>query len=740
MLAVITTAAMPHPAGAASSAPISVNVNGAPVNFNGPAPIEQNDAVLVPLRGVFEAMGAGVVYDPATRTISARKGASFVVLPIGSNEATVNGQAQELSQPATVIDGSTFVPLRFVAQALGGYVEWQAANNVVAITTADQHLGALPAPPGTGPVTGQLTGIYTNTNPEQITVRVDGVNTTIPLTSSTAVLRSAPGQPDEQLALDDIPPGNQVTVARNDQGFADTITVTFGEVKGTVKSIAQAADGNNVLTLNDGTTVELAPDARLRMNGRKIALTDIMPDETVVVRTNPGNNFGYAVYVNPGNGPGPTPAPEVSADPSNAPSIPAYNGAPLVNELKIDATRPLHAGDTLTATLTGTPGAKAVMAIPGIADHVDMTETSPGVYTAAYPVPNGIAVEGANVVARLIVGDQRSPLVQASRRIAIDTVIPAVNVTIPEKDSTVENRRPLIYAILSDHGGMGIDTDRTHIFLDGQDLTGSAMITGTMVDLKPQADLAPGAHNVRIALVDKAGNGADEDWSFTVTDHRVVRSFRTDVPAGTIVSAGMPIQFTLEAPAGGTARVTIAGIARDVPLHEREPFTYTGSYVIKPGQNATEAPVIARFVSLAGHETTTLLSAGINVAAGSPESPTITQPGDGAAVTGQLNVAGTAPPDSLVRVKVDYKSTLGGLLPVGGSAGTFEVAADRDGNWSASALPTDFGELFGGDRDTEFIVTASDVDNNGDESPASTVTVDGGRFYAHRRGQDQPAN
>src|SRR5258708_6364857 len=155
--------------GASAAASITVDVNGAPVYFTGAPPVETGGSVLVPLRGVFEAMGAGVDYSAATRTITAKKGDSYVVLPLGSTVATVNGRAQTLSQPARVANGTTLVPLRFVAEALGAYVEWHAASNSVAITTSDQHLATLPPPSGTiEPVTGQLTGVFTDTNPRQI--------------------------------------------------------------------------------------------------------------------------------------------------------------------------------------------------------------------------------------------------------------------------------------------------------------------------------------------------------------------------------------------------------------------------------------------------------------------------------------------------------------------------------------------------------------------------------------------
>src|SRR3569833_1390227 len=252
----------------ASAQPITVDVNGNTVNFTGAPPVEVNGSVLVPLRGVFEAMGAGVYYDSAVRTITAKKGSRTVILPLGSTTASVDGQAETLSQPARVENGTTLVPLRFVAEALGGYVEWHAAQNAVAITTQDNHLASLPPPPGAGTVIGQLTGVFTDASPQQITVRVNGDNTTIPITGNTIILRSQPGTAGQQVALNNIQVGDQVTVHRDDQGYAQSITSTYGELRGTVKSIGTLADGSHVVTLNDGTTVRLAPGAGLQMDGR----------------------------------------------------------------------------------------------------------------------------------------------------------------------------------------------------------------------------------------------------------------------------------------------------------------------------------------------------------------------------------------------------------------------------------------------------------------------------------------
>ncbi|MDQ2798990.1 MAG: copper amine oxidase N-terminal domain-containing protein, partial [Armatimonadota bacterium] len=286
---------------------IQVTVNGTPVAFSGTPPTEIKGAVLVPLRGVFQALGASVDYNAATRVINAQKGATTVLLPLGSLQATVNGQPQDLSQPAQAVGGTTLVPLRFVAQALGAYVDWHAATSTVEITTQEPHLATLPAPPGQGAVTGQATGIYTDTNPQQITVRVNGKNTSVPISDSTIVVRSVVGQPGIVTPLAQIQPGDQVTIQRGADGAAISITATFGEVAGTVKSIGRLASGNSVVTLNDGTTVELMKGAPVTMNGNPIKLSNVMTDEKVTIRTNPSNNLGLGVAVATGGDPNPVP-------------------------------------------------------------------------------------------------------------------------------------------------------------------------------------------------------------------------------------------------------------------------------------------------------------------------------------------------------------------------------------------------------------------------------------------------
>jgi len=117
---------------ALAAGPVSVQLDGNTLNLN-PAPTERGGRVFVPLRGVFENLGASVVY--AGGVINATGRGHTVSLKIGSQQATVDGQQQTLDVAPFVIGASTYVPLRFVSQALGATVNYDGNNRVVALST-----------------------------------------------------------------------------------------------------------------------------------------------------------------------------------------------------------------------------------------------------------------------------------------------------------------------------------------------------------------------------------------------------------------------------------------------------------------------------------------------------------------------------------------------------------------------------------------------------------------------------
>lgn len=106
-----------------------------------------NGRVMVPIRGVFEHMNAAVSWDPRTRVVTAHRGQDDIRLTINSYSALVNGRQVRLDSPATMVNGRTMVPLRFLSETLGASVEWIASSRLVEITTAsaNTNTGTVPA-------------------------------------------------------------------------------------------------------------------------------------------------------------------------------------------------------------------------------------------------------------------------------------------------------------------------------------------------------------------------------------------------------------------------------------------------------------------------------------------------------------------------------------------------------------------------------------------------------------------
>lgn len=694
-----------------AAAPIQVNVNGAPVAFSGTPPIEVKGSVLVPLRGVFQALGATVNYDPVTKVINAQKGSSTVTLGLGQATATVNGKVQTLNQPAQTVNGTTLVPLRFVAQALGAYVQWVAAASTVEIKTAEPHLSTLPGVPATGTIVGQVTGVYANANPQQITVRLNGVDHVVRLSDSTIILRSAPGQPAMQVALSALQPGDQVRIHQDASGNALSITATYGQVSGTIKSISgKLPNGDRIITLNDGSIVELPADVPVTMAGRHATLDDIMPNEPVVIRTDPANKRGFGVAVVTPNNPNPIPPGRQNA-----------GAAVSITSFTDDALRPLKAGDQITATLSGTPGGDASFSIPGVVESVSMHETSPGQYTGTYDVPKNVNVVGAAALGSLSRDGASAPVVQAARSITIDSAAPKIADFSPGRGASTDSDKPLIYATMSDAGGVGVNPSSVRIQLDGKDVTQAATVTPAFFNFTPATPLSKGVHVVDVSVADKASNVETTQWRFTVAPSQFVKSFTSDAAAGQALHAGQVVQFTLKAQPGGHASVKV-GSGASTDLTETAPGIYAGKYTIKSGESAEHAPVTADFRAADGQTTTVPLAAGLTISAGPPASPTITSPTEGAAVGDTIDIMGNSAPGATVRITVDYSTKALGIFNLTGSSGTKEVTANNKGVWKVPGLSLEANRLLSGQA-TVFTITALTIAQNGDMSKPTTLTV-----------------
>jgi N-acetylmuramoyl-L-alanine amidase len=97
------------------------------------APFISNGRTLVPVRYLAEALGAQTNWDATTQKITITKGSTTIELTINSATITTNGKAGKLDAAPLLVNGRTYLPARYIAEALGYTVEWNATAQTVNI-------------------------------------------------------------------------------------------------------------------------------------------------------------------------------------------------------------------------------------------------------------------------------------------------------------------------------------------------------------------------------------------------------------------------------------------------------------------------------------------------------------------------------------------------------------------------------------------------------------------------------
>ena len=104
-------------------------------------PVVINNRTLVPLRSIFEKLGATVEWINIKQQAVVRTSNTNIILAVGDSRAHVNEKIYELDTPPVIINSRTFVPVRFISEILGYIVEWDGANNAVVINSTPANAG-----------------------------------------------------------------------------------------------------------------------------------------------------------------------------------------------------------------------------------------------------------------------------------------------------------------------------------------------------------------------------------------------------------------------------------------------------------------------------------------------------------------------------------------------------------------------------------------------------------------------
>lgn len=122
---------------------IAVTINGSAISFDVPPQIIDG-RTMVPMRKIFEQLGASVDWIGELQLILAVKGSKIMALAIGSDMLSITDNLTNETKTVTldvvpqIVDGRTLVPVRAISQALDMDVEWDAATRTVRIGESAQ--------------------------------------------------------------------------------------------------------------------------------------------------------------------------------------------------------------------------------------------------------------------------------------------------------------------------------------------------------------------------------------------------------------------------------------------------------------------------------------------------------------------------------------------------------------------------------------------------------------------------
>ncbi|MDQ2865680.1 MAG: copper amine oxidase N-terminal domain-containing protein [Candidatus Eremiobacteraeota bacterium] len=118
------------------------------------AALVRGGTVLIPLRSMFEQMGATVSYDAGAKMVDVSKPGADVKVTVGKPEVIINGESRPLDVPPMMYQGHVLVPIRVISEGMGAYVQWVPDKQVVVV----RYLPPTPPPaPTTAPTEAPTT-------------------------------------------------------------------------------------------------------------------------------------------------------------------------------------------------------------------------------------------------------------------------------------------------------------------------------------------------------------------------------------------------------------------------------------------------------------------------------------------------------------------------------------------------------------------------------------------------------
>lgn len=110
-------------------------LNGEMVSLNS-EPRLKDGTMFVPLRAVTQALGGSADYEPSTHSAILYMNDQIITFSVGSTSVSINGTSQSLQAAPFVEEGETWVPVRFFEGVLGYKLNADSQNGIVELSAS----------------------------------------------------------------------------------------------------------------------------------------------------------------------------------------------------------------------------------------------------------------------------------------------------------------------------------------------------------------------------------------------------------------------------------------------------------------------------------------------------------------------------------------------------------------------------------------------------------------------------
>ncbi len=492
---------------------ISVMVNGEPVQFQGIGPQQINGRTMVPVRGVLEKLGADVSYNAATQVVTASTSKIDIQLTIGSKTAVVNTSNVLLDVPAQTINDHTFVPLRFLGEALGADVRWDAATRTVIIKTNDTgsrhddgddsrrrpHRDRTPQPIGPAPVINsfiqtsgkwlkggeQLSATLGGTPGGQASFRIPGLAEDVPMREMAPGHYEGSWQApvDKQVRLRSaavigtLVVGTQTAplIQAGETVSVDTIPPVLRDLApGDRANVSDPRPTISAAFEDDGSGID-RDKVRMEVNGRDVTANATVTRDFITYKPEtplPAGMTQIELTVT-----------DVAGNRTRGrwAFVEQQRAEARIKTVLDDVSHVLQPGDVIHVEMTASQGGRAAFSTGSIRD-VPMREVQPGHYRAEYTIRKGDDVVDKPIAFHLLMPDGQKFERTSVHIVRIDTGKPEPPVVVsPGQNAAVPN--PLIVS------GRAARNARVQVRVEYRSkVIGLVTIQGAVADLVVTAD------------------------------------------------------------------------------------------------------------------------------------------------------------------------------------------------------------------------------------------------------------